>query len=236
MFFQSRLIKAKLIRRYKRVLADVLLENGDYEVAYCPNFGAMVGLTQEDSDIWLSISDNKNRKNKLIWELCLSSGGLVGINTKRALDIVIEAIELGRIAEFLEYDKMSKKIKNSGFGSKIDILLQKEETQEVCYVGVSNIYMKRKTEAVFPDSVMLSDIKQIQELTQVAKEGARAVLFCLAQRMDCLGAKVVWDTNPDYTIALSNAIKNGVEVICYSCMIDLYGIWIDRRLELDFKF
>jgi sugar fermentation stimulation protein A len=235
MYFQSGLIKGRLIRRYKRVLADVLLDSGQMVSAYCPNFGPMIGLCDENTEVWVSINENERRRNRLIWELSLSSGGLVGVNNSRNVSLVAEAIESGSIPEFIGYSSLSRRMKNSTYGSKIDLLLQGDDEQDVCYIGVSNLYMKRTTNAVFPDSITVSDIKQLEELAGAAAEGARAVLFCVAQRMDCLGAKVVWDTNPDYVVALVDAVKKGVELVCYGCMIDLHGIWIDRKLVLDFK-
>ena len=45
MRFPSALVRGRLLQRYKRFLADVILDRGEAITAACPNTGSMLGLT-----------------------------------------------------------------------------------------------------------------------------------------------------------------------------------------------
>ena len=80
MRFTSPLVPATLVRRYKRFLADVVLENGDMVTAHVANPGAMQKLDAPFSRVWLSRSDNPKRKLPYSWELVRVGRYLVGVN------------------------------------------------------------------------------------------------------------------------------------------------------------
>ena len=122
MLLPSPLIQGKLIKRYKRFLADIELENGDMITAHCANPGGMIGLKEAGIDVWLSQSDNPKRKLKYSWELCLVGGAMVGINTAHPNAIVEEAILAGKVPELAGYETLKREVKY-GKNSRIDILL-----------------------------------------------------------------------------------------------------------------
>ena len=71
------LTRARLLRRYKRFLADVLLPNADTPVCvHCPNTGAMTGCQTAESAVWLSHHDNPKRKLAWTWELVETEAGM----------------------------------------------------------------------------------------------------------------------------------------------------------------
>lgn len=144
MHFTSPLLRGVLIKRYKRFLADVTLENGEVVTAHCPNSGSMLSVDLPGSEVWLSRASNPKRKLGYTWELIRVGDDLVGINTNRPNALVAEAIESGTIAELAGYDAVRREVKY-GQNSRIDLLLESPGRPQ-CYVEVKNVTLKRDSE------------------------------------------------------------------------------------------
>lgn len=228
MKFHAPLIQGTLVRRYKRFLADVLLEDGREVTAHCANPGAMLGLMEPGSDVWLSPAANPKRKLKYSWELLRVGEGLVGINTALPNAIVTEAIENGKIPELAGYDSLRREVKY-GQNSRIDILLE-NEGKPPCYVEVKNVHLRRGGPAEFPDSVTKRGAKHLVELGDMAEAGNRAVMFYLVQREDCDSFKIAADIDPQYDAGLKVAISRGVEILCYRCKLSTEEILLDSPM------
>lgn len=229
MQFPDPLIRGRLLRRYKRFLADVVLEDGTEITAHCANPGSMMGLAAPESIVWLSPSNNPARKLKYSWELVDVEGALVGINTGRANALVGEALEAGQIAEVAGYAGLRREVRY-GTNSRVDFLLE-DAGKPPCYLEVKSVTLARQAGlAEFPDAVTARGAKHLAELAAMAREGARAVLFYLVQRDDCERVAVASDIDPAYAAALESAEKQGVEVMCYRCTLSPEGIAVDRPL------
>ncbi|MBT4043640.1 MAG: DNA/RNA nuclease SfsA [Rhodospirillaceae bacterium] len=234
MQFPDTLIHGTLLRRYKRFLADIKLDDGAEVTAHCANPGAMLGLTEPGADVWLSPSRNPKRKLAYSWEVMRADGDLVGINTAHPNAIVAEAIEAGKIAELTGYDNLRREVKY-GQNSRIDMLLEHsgEPGRPDCYVEVKNVHLMRQPGlAEFPDSVTKRGAKHLVELGDMVANGHRAVMFYLVQRMDCDRFSVARDIDPTYAKELHRAMGRGVEAICYDCVITTTGIDVRGPIAL----
>ena len=231
MRFPDPLIRGRLLRRYKRFLSDIELENGEVVVAHCANPGAMLGLKDPGSPVWLSPSRNPKRKLKYSWELIRVDGHLVGINTALPNRIVEEAVAAQAVPELAGYPRLRREVPY-GRNSRIDLLLESDD-RPPCYLEVKNVHLKRRAGlAEFPDSVTKRGTKHLGELSDMARQGARAVMFYLVQRGDCTSFQVAGDIDPDYDRALHVALEHGVEFLCYSCRVGKEAIVLDRRLPM----
>ena len=232
MKFQSKLIKGKLIKRYKRFFIDVNTENG-VVTAHCPNTGSMKGLLDTDNIVWLSKTNNPKRKLKFTWELVMDnkSKTLVGINTQSPNKIVHEALLNNILKNFKGYEKIRKEVKY-GNNSRIDFLLEGKENNP-CFIEVKNVhYCPENGLAKFPDSVTSRGQKHLNELIEVKNQGNRAVMLYIVQREDCAKFGLASEIDPDYYELFKKALKKGVEVLCFSCKISLSSISIDAPLEI----
>ena len=237
MKFSEPLFKGKLIRRYKRFLSDIDL-NGETVVAHCANPGAMTGLNLPGSEVWLSANRNPKAKLNWRWELIRVGDNLVGINTSHPNGILTEAIKAGQIETLKGYDNLRREVKY-GQNSRIDILLEHYD-RPPCYVEIKNVHLKRdlpgrRNAAEFPDSVTKRGTKHLVEMSNMVREGARAVMVYLVQRSDCDHFRVADDVDPKYAETLVAARACGVETICYDCDISVFGISVARRLPLELK-
>ena len=231
MEFPDALIRGRLIKRYKRFLADVVLESGETVTAHCANTGAMTGVQDPNSEVWLSPARNPDRKLKYTWEMIRVSEGLVGINTAHPNRIISEAIMAGELPELRGYRDLRREVKY-GKNSRIDILLSDDDKPD-CYVEIKNVHLMRtQGVAEFPDGVSTRAAKHQSELSAMANAGARAVTIYLCQREDCITFRLANDIDPAYALAASAAKKEGVEALCYACKLTQNSIVVSNRLEI----
>lgn len=239
MKFPDPLIPGRLTRRYKRFLSDIELRDDDgvpLEItAHCPNPGAMLGLAEPGSEVWVSPARNPDRKLKYTWELIRVGDHMVGINTALPNGIVDEAIGARRIPELDGYETRRREVRY-GENSRIDILLE-DPGRPDCYVEIKNVHLKRDSDpntgnAEFPDSVTKRGAKHLRELANTVEEGARAVMVYVVQRGDCDAFRLADDIDPDYAEAFADARRRGVEAICYACDVSPEGIEIVRPLPI----
>ncbi len=234
MKFPAKLVKGRLLKRYKRFLADIELESGEQVTAHCANPGSMLGLKEPGITVWVSPAQNPERKLKWDWQLSEieihGQRATIGINTNHPNAIVAEAIEAGRVSELAGYANAKREVKY-GKNSRIDILLS-DEGKAPCYVEVKNVHLLRdKALAEFPDSVTARGAKHLGELAEMVKDGHRAVMFYLVQRDDADHMRLADDIDPAYAEAFTKAHKAGVEALAYCCKLGVEGIELDRRIE-----
>ena len=224
MEFESPLIRGTLIKRYKRFLADVTLENGDQITAHTPNTGSMKGCSEPGSTVWLRDTKNPDRKYPLSWEMVEAKlGVLVGINTHLSNSLVAEAIENGTITELQNYDLIRREVKYGEENSRIDLLLEAAKKPD-CYVEVKNVTLVEGDIAYFPDAVTKRGSKHLRELQAMVKQGKRAVIFYCIQREDVKEIRPADDIDPEYGRLLREAISSGVEALAYTAKISPQGI------------
>jgi len=236
MDFETPLLRGRLIKRYKRFLADIELPDGETITATCPNTGSMKGLTTPGSTVWLSTSDSPTRKYRHTWELVEHDLGkgptVVGINTNHPNKLVTEAIEAGRIAPLKGYGSLRREVKYGSENSRIDILME-DARKGTCYVEVKNVHLRRTGDwAEFPDSVTARGTRHLGDLQAVAARGARAVMLYLVQRTDCARFRLAADLDPAYAAAFDAARAHGVEALCYGTAISETGVRLGDRLPV----
>ena len=228
------LVRATLIRRYKRFLADAALPSGEIVTAHCPNSGSMLSVDAPGSEIWLSRKDAPGRTLRYTWELVRVGEFLVGINTGRPKGLVAAAIAGGAIPELAGYDRLRREIRYGG-NCRIDLLLEKDG-RSPCYVEVKNVTLKRDPAAAapveFPDSVTQRGRKHLAALAEVVRTGGRAVVLYLAQRGDGGGFAIARDIDPAYAEAHRAAVDRGVEALCYRCHVSTTGIRLAEPLRM----
>lgn len=230
MNFTTPLIPATLVKRYKRFLADVIMEDGDMVTAHVVNPGAMTGLALPLSNVWLSKSDNPMRKLAYTWELVEADLGagkeLVGVNTQLPNILVAEALEERRLNEFQGYASFRREVKY-GENSRVDFLLE-DPGKAPCYLEIKNVHlMRRAGRAEFPDSVTERGTKHLQDLIGVMQNGARAVLMFIVQVGSANSFSIARDIDPAYGEAFDRAHRAGLEVIVRRCQITQDKIEID---------
>ena len=237
MDFAAPLVPGRLIRRYKRFLADIELASGEVVTAHCANPGAMLGLNMPGLKVWVEPNDDPKKKLKYGWRLIEFENHWVGIDTSVPNRVVGEALRARRIPEFAGYRQIRPEVRY-GVGSRIDFLLTGPNLPNAdlpdAYVEVKNVHlMRRPGLAEFPDSVTKRGARHLDELAAMAAAGHRAVMLYCVQRTDCDRLALAADLDPNYAAAFARARAAGVEVIAWACTISPTGIALDRPVRID---
>ncbi len=232
MKFSPPLVKGTLLRRYKRFLADVVLEDGCEITAHCANTGAMTGCMPEGADVWLNVSDNPKRKYAHSWQLVeVSPGVLACINTSLTNKLVAEALQSDRIAELSGYDECLSEVRYGDENSRIDFLLKKPG--ENVYIEVKHVTLSLEPgTGSFPDAVTKRGQKHLRELIQQLKLGHRAVLLFIIMRTDVTLVTPADSIDAEYGRLLREAVREGVEVLAYAAHIDPDGMYLKEAVPV----
>lgn len=232
MRFQTELVPARLIRRYKRFLADCVLDDGCEVTAHCANPGSMMGLADPGMKIWLEPNDDPKRKLNYGWRLVdHENGHFTGVDTALPNRAVKAALADRQIAPLAAYGTVRPEVKY-GENSRIDFLLTQAGLPDA-YVEVKSATLSRTLGLVeFPDSVTARGAKHLEELAQMARDGHRAVLLYLVQRTDCTAFSVAGDIDPNYAAAFSRARAAGLETLVMGTRITPEGVTLAEPLAL----
>jgi sugar fermentation stimulation protein A len=222
------LIEGRLLRRYKRFLADVELPGGEVITAHCPNTGAMTGCAEPGFRVWLSVSESKTRKYPHTWELVETSHGMACIHSARANQVVKEAFAEGVIPGFEAYPDVRTEVKY-GHGSRADLLL--EGLAGRVFVEVKSVTLcDGSGQGLFPDAVSERGRKHLRELAEVRDEQTRAVMFFCALHDGVERVSAAGQIDPKYRDTLEEVMDQGVEVMAWGARISLDGLRLVRPL------
>lgn len=208
MIFPKALVHGTLIKRYKRFLADVQLDNGEVVIAHTSNSGSMKSCLEEGAEVYLTYVDDPKRKTKYTWEMIKINNSWVGINTAVPNLLVAEAVKNQQFPELKGYSFVKREVKFDD--SRFDVFASNED--EECFIEVKNVSMKVGEYARFPDAVTTRGKKHLNTLMRVKKEGKRAVMVYVIQRADVTKFAPAIDIDPEYAKTLQEAVENGVEV------------------------
>lgn len=226
MVFPTPLKKAKLIKRYKRFLADVVLEDGTETTIYCANTGAMTGCAEPGDTVYYSISDNKKRKYQYTWEFTITQAQhWICVNTAKANTLVAEAIAKQKITALLGYQQCKAEVKYGHENSRIDFLLT-DKNKVDCYVEVKSCTLLNerfnKNDGYFPDAVTTRGQKHLRELIEMKQQGNRSILLFAVLHSGIKRVQAADFIDKQYASLFFQAKAEGVEVVCYFPDLSIY--------------
>lgn len=225
--------QARLLRRYKRFLADIELANGEQITIHCPNTGSMLNCMREGGQVWFSRSTDPKRKLPGTWEISETpQGRLACINTGRANGLVEEALRAGRINELAGFTTLRREVAYGQEGSRVDFRLEFPEGP--AYVEVKSVTLGYPDTpiAAFPDAVTQRGAKHLRELAALARQGIRAVQLYCVNLTGIEAVRPADEIDAGYAQALRAAVADGVEVLAYGTHLDAGQIYIDRPLPV----
>ena len=230
MDFENKLISGLFIKRYKRFFVDIKINNQTI-TAHCPNTGSMYGLLKRGNKVWVSKSNNPNRKLKYTLEIIEDQKVKVGVNTHSTNKIVHHALKNNLIKELKNSIEIKPETK-FGKNTRFDFLIINKDFK--AFVEVKNVTLSRnKNKAEFPDAVTSRGLKHINELVDANKKGYKIFILYLVQREDCNSFSIAKDIDADYEKALVKAVKNNLNVLCYDCKFSSKGIKLNKKIKIN---
>lgn len=229
MEFSTALIPGRLVKRYKRFLADVRLEDGSIITAHCTNSGSMKTCIEENAPVYLTPVNDPKRKTKFTWEMIYMNENWIGINTSVPNILAYEAVRDGTIEKLKGYTRVEREVQFQD--SRFDVYADNEH--ERCFIEVKNVTMKAGKYALFPDAVTTRGRKHLETLIRAKEKGFRAVMLYVIQRMDVEKFGPAREIDPDYAKALKKAYSAGVEVIPVQAKVSPEKIEIIRELPFE---
>ena len=228
--FENKLISGVFIKRYKRFFVDVKIKN-KLITAHCPNTGSMQGLLKEGNKVWVSKSNNPNRKLKYTLQIIEDDKSKVGVNTHLTNKIFFNALKNNLIKEFDKNSVIKPEVK-FGKNTRFDFLITQKNLK--AFVEVKNVTLVRKSKvAEFPDAVTTRGAKHIDELIKASKKGYKIFIAFIIQRDNCKEFVIASDIDQKYSTLLSKAVKKKLNVLCYDCKFSSKGIILNK--EINFK-
>ena len=228
MNFEDKLISGQLVKRYKRFFVDVKID-GKIITAHCPNTGSMYGLLKKNNKVWLTKSNNPNRKLKYTLQIIQDKKTKVGVNTHLTNKIILEALQNNLIKEFDKTIEIKPETK-FGNNTRFDFLVTKNNLKS--FIEVKNVTLSRKKGiAEFPDAITSRGLKHIKELIKSNEKGYKIYILYLIQRNDCKSFKIADDIDPEYSDSLSKAVKKNLNVLCFDCKFSPKGIKLNQKVK-----
>lgn len=222
------LVEGRLIKRYKRFLADVDL-GGQMITAHTPNTGRMIGCSEPGRPVWLSFHDRPGRKYQHTLEMIGMPTALVGVNTMVPNRLVAAAARAGLLAEFPGPSMVRSEVVSGH--SRLDLRLE-SSVGEVVMVEVKNCTLAEDGTAYFPDAVTARGSKHLDELADLVRTGTRAAIFILVQRADADRFSPADHIDPTWGRKLREVVELGVEVWAYRADLNMTTVRLGRSLPV----
>ena len=228
MNFENELISGQFIKRYKRFFVDVKIKDKTI-TAHCPNTGSMYGLLKKGNKVWVTKSDNPNRKLKYTLQIIEDKKSKVGVNTHLTNKIVYHALENNLIKEFDKKIQVKPETK-FGTNTRFDFLITQKKFK--AFIEVKNVTLSRiKNLAEFPDAITSRGLKHINELLKASNMGYKIFILYLIQRNDCKLFKIAEDVDPEYSNSLIKAVEKKLNILCYDCKFSSKGIKLNQKVK-----
>jgi len=225
-------LPGRLVRRYKRFLADIVTDDGDALTVHCPDPGSMRGCARPGARVRCSVHDDPRRKLRHTLEMIRVGRTWVGVNTLHANRLARLALEADAVAPLGGYAKIESEVSESA-GSRLDFRLTGNpgDTRPL-WIEVKSVTFAEGPRGLFPDAKTERGRRHVDALAKLSQRGSRAALLFLVQRSDCDSVSTADAIDPAFGHALRSAADHGVELYALGARVDACGIAVERELPV----
>lgn len=229
MDFNTDLIRAEVVGRYKRLIVDVKLRDDTVVPAFCSDDNLFPNLYVKGAEVWIAKIKSKFRKLRYEIYMVNKGDGLVMVNQRGNPKMFVEAFKNRMMEDFVQYSKIRHMVLADNL-PHLDFELSNQD--EKCYVSLRPIYNKQDGRAVFPSKVNFLDMEMFEEMRRVRALGHRTVVVLIVPRIDCLETKFSWTIDPTSAAKIFEEAKSGLEFVSYGCNLDKKSITITNKMDI----
>lgn len=232
------LCRGRIHRRYKRFLADVILDDGRAVTAHCPNTGTMATCWAPGAVVELSHCDNPKRKLAWTLERVDMGAGWVGVHTGRTNAVIAEGITRGRIASLADYPNLRREVAYTPPGhpgTRLDLVLSGSDAAPDAYIEIKNATLLVDNQVQFPDAVTTRGRKHLEVLAAAVASGARGIIVFAVNRPEGESFAPAAAIDPDYAATLRAVVADGVEVLAIRIHHTADGMAVAGELSTDLQ-
>lgn len=259
--FPQKLLCGKIISRYKRFLADVVLDNGEQITAHVANSGSMTTCWEKGAEVALTWHGEKNeRKLKYTLQAVKMPDGWVSVNTMNPNKAVAQAIIAGVIPSLRGYELLQSETK-AVVGSRFDLALynsrqgntanselllkperagkivnplnSKKFDLPITIIEIKNATLRDHDGVTFPDAVTARGQKHLRHLITLKKAGYRCIILFFAGRSNTSWVAPARAIDPDYAESLRDAVECGVEALALRVEVSASGLMIVGEIPVN---
>jgi len=184
-------------------------------LTFLPNPGRMHELLVSGTKVLLGEVLKENRKASYDLIGVYYKDQWVSVDSRVPNKLVFEALRNKDIEEFSEYSIIKPEY---GYGhTRFDFFLADE--CESCLLEVKSATRVKEGVALFPDAVTERGTRHVKDLVKTKKEGFRACILFIVQRIDAYSFAPDDETDPKFGKALRTAAEGGVEIYAYEMEI-----------------
>ena len=229
MDFNTDLIKAEVVGRYKRLIVDVKLRDDTVVPAFCSDDNLFPNLYVKGAEVWIAKIKSKFRKLRYEIYMVNKGDGLVMVNQRGNPKMFVEAFKNRVMEDFIQYSKIRHMVLADNL-PHLDFELSNQD--EKCYVSLRPIYNKQDGRPVFPSKVNFLDMEMFEEMRLMRALGHRTVVVPIVPRIDCLETKFSWTIDPTSAAKIFEEAKSGLEFVSYGCNLDKKSITITNKMDI----
>ena len=225
----TKVIKAKFLARPNRFIAYCEVD-GTHETVHVKNTGRCRELLVPDATVYLSVSDNPERKTKydlIAVEKETPRGTLmINMDSQAPNTAAFEWIESGGI--FGEGATVRREVTYGK--SRFDLYV--EDGERRAFVEVKGVTLENDGVASFPDAPTERGIKHLQELISARNDGFEAYILFVIQMKGIHAFAPNDETHKAFGDALRQAAESGVKILAYDCTVTPDEMQIDKPIKI----
>lgn len=219
-----------LLKRYKRFLADIRLDDGREITAFTPNSGSMKTCSVSGSPVMLSHDPKPGRKTEFTLEMVQSGNTWVGVNTILANTLGARIVDAGLLGQSASegFSVLRREVVLED--SRLDLFAG--DGKRTCYIEVKNVTYRKDHTALFPDAVTTRGKKHLETLIRASGKGIMACNLFIVQRSDCCDFAPAHDIDPEYADVFHRGVRAGVLMLPCQLHLEPDGIIFKQFLPL----